>query len=192
MAKIQCPRCLGKKFVDEFDIKRLKREQEWVPGSCAYCEGEGEVDEQKPLNVAVDEASLVVDNNIESETAATELLSNLMKDVFEETVQLIINDTPEQDIITHLQEKGFNEEIAHEILESVKNKVNEIRYKAHRKVAGEYFLKGAGFIALGGIITGITYSMAEDSGGHYVVTTGLFAVGGIYLVWGFFKYLANL
>jgi hypothetical protein len=34
--------------------------------------------------------------------------------------------------------------------------------------------------------------MAEDSGGHYVVTTGLFAVGGIYLVWGFFKYLANL
>lgn len=42
-----------------------------------------------------------------------------------------------------------------------------------------------GFLMLGGIITGITYSMAKP-GGTYVATTGLFLVGaisGVVAVW---------
>lgn len=41
------------------------------------------------------------------------------------------------------------------------------------------------FLALGGLITGITYSMA-DPGGSYTVTTGLFLVGalsGVVAIW---------
>lgn len=42
-----------------------------------------------------------------------------------------------------------------------------------------------GFLTLGGIITGITYSMAKP-GGTYVATTGLFLVGaisGVVAIW---------
>jgi hypothetical protein len=31
-----------------------------------------------------------------------------------------------------------------------------------------------------------------SGGGTYVVTSGLFAVGGIYVIIGFFKFLSNL
>ena len=37
---IDCPRCLGKGYVDLNDIKRLRRELYWEPGPhCAYCDG---------------------------------------------------------------------------------------------------------------------------------------------------------
>lgn len=42
-----------------------------------------------------------------------------------------------------------------------------------------------GFLTLGGIITGITYSMAKP-GGTYVATTGLFLIGvisGVVAIW---------
>ncbi len=47
-------------------------------------------------------------------------------------------------------------------------------------------------LALGGIITGIAYVITSP-GGTYVVTSGLFLIGGIYLcvaVWNLFKWLA--
>ena len=59
--KIQCPRCLGKGHVDNEDIKRLKKELYWVPGSCAYCEGIGSVTSDFVNSVKVDEAYLTVD-----------------------------------------------------------------------------------------------------------------------------------
>ena len=37
--QVTCPRCLGKGHVDENDIKRLKKEMQWLPGNCAYCNG---------------------------------------------------------------------------------------------------------------------------------------------------------
>lgn len=46
-------------------------------------------------------------------------------------------------------------------------------------------LSCVGFLVLGGIITGVTYSMAEP-GGTYVATTGLFLVGaisGVVAIW---------
>jgi len=43
---VECPRCLGKKIVDQDDIKRLDLELFWLPGPCAYCEEEGKVSER--------------------------------------------------------------------------------------------------------------------------------------------------
>lgn len=39
--KINCPRCLGKGRVTEEDIRRLNKQFEWLPDSCALCEGKG-------------------------------------------------------------------------------------------------------------------------------------------------------
>lgn len=57
----QCPRCLGKGFVDDEDIKRLKQELKWKPGTCAYCNGTGKVDKNIEDNIAVDSSFLVMD-----------------------------------------------------------------------------------------------------------------------------------
>lgn len=58
---IQCPRCLGKGHVDIDDIKGLKKELKWQPGSCAYCEGRGKVKPEMLNKVAVDETYLTTD-----------------------------------------------------------------------------------------------------------------------------------
>ena len=55
---IQCPRCLGKGHVDTEDIKRLGRELSWRPGSCAYCNGKGEVNADMINKVPPGEAYL--------------------------------------------------------------------------------------------------------------------------------------
>ena len=47
--------------MDNEDIKRLKKELYWVPGSCAYCEGIGSVTSDFVNSVKVDEAYLTVD-----------------------------------------------------------------------------------------------------------------------------------
>ena len=39
-----CPRCVGKGFVDDFDIKRLGNERTWRSGSCGFCRGTGYVE----------------------------------------------------------------------------------------------------------------------------------------------------
>jgi hypothetical protein len=52
--QVTCPRCLGKGHVDENDIKRLKKEMQWLPGSCAYCNGLKTVDADLVNKVPVD------------------------------------------------------------------------------------------------------------------------------------------
>lgn len=52
--QVTCPRCLGKGHVDENDIKRLKKEMQWLPGSCAYCNGLKTVSVEMVNNVPVD------------------------------------------------------------------------------------------------------------------------------------------
>jgi hypothetical protein len=52
-------------------------------------------------------------------------------------------------------------------------------------------LYSVGLLALGGIVTGITYAIADD-GGTYFVTTGLFVIGGIYFcvsIWHLLKWI---
>ena len=64
MNRITCSRCLGKKHVDQADIKRLNRENEWIPGPCAYCEEKGVVNSDKMDKALVDDADIVY--NIDS------------------------------------------------------------------------------------------------------------------------------
>ena len=181
MNNIECPRCLGKKHVDNSDIKRLNRENEWLPGPCAYCKETGTVDSSMLEEVTADKADLTHDMGIE------ELIAGL----YEKTVSLIIAEKPDNEILDELEESGVPRSVCQKILDKAKGEIKKIKKSAHREVAGTYLLKGSGFLALGAIITGITYSMASG-GGHYVITTGLFAVGGIYIVYGLFKFLLNL
>ncbi|WP_300604843.1 hypothetical protein [Niabella sp.] len=58
-ALIKCPRCLGKGQVDQEDIRRLKQELMWLPGTCAYCNGTGTVDPEVVNNVPPDAGFLV-------------------------------------------------------------------------------------------------------------------------------------
>lgn len=58
---VECPRCLGKGFVNEADIRRLKMELKWRPGSCAYCSGTGKVSEEQLEKIPVDLTYLCID-----------------------------------------------------------------------------------------------------------------------------------
>lgn len=60
-AKVECPRCLGKGHVNNEDIKRLRKELKWMPGSCAYCNGTGKVDPKILKIIAADTSYLTVD-----------------------------------------------------------------------------------------------------------------------------------
>lgn len=59
--KVDCPRCLGKGNVDWDDIKRLKKELRWRPGSCAYCNGKGKVNSNMESKVDIDNTYLTTD-----------------------------------------------------------------------------------------------------------------------------------
>lgn len=39
-----CPRCVGKGFIDEYDVKRLGKEKQWHSGTCGFCKGTGYVE----------------------------------------------------------------------------------------------------------------------------------------------------
>jgi hypothetical protein len=181
MNTIECPRCLGKKHLDKADIERLNRQNEWLPGPCAYCEEKGFVESNTPENIPVDKVDIAYEVGLE------ELISSL----YEKTIKLVIDSKNEYEILAELEKDGLPKEIGQKILDKAKTEINKVKGKAHREVAGQYFLKGIGFLALGAVVTGGTYSMASG-GGTYVVTSGLFAVGGIYVIIGFFKFLSNL
>jgi hypothetical protein len=60
-SKIECPRCLGKGFVDWEDIRRLNNQLKWTPAPCAYCNSSGKVDKEMLSKVAVNNVYLTCD-----------------------------------------------------------------------------------------------------------------------------------
>jgi hypothetical protein len=60
-SSLECPRCLGKAFVDWDDIRRLNKVLKWAPGPCAYCLGSGKVDKEMLSKVPVDYTYLTID-----------------------------------------------------------------------------------------------------------------------------------
>lgn len=61
--KVECPRCLGKGFVDKADIKRLEQEFFWNPGPCAYCNSDGLVNSETAGSVAPDNTYLTIERS---------------------------------------------------------------------------------------------------------------------------------
>jgi len=74
----------------------------------------------------------------------------------------------------HLIQQGLPEDLVKHIVDAASAEARS--HGSHE--GGKNLLAGLGWLALGAVITGFTYSQAS-SGGSYVVTTGLFAVGGI-------------
>lgn len=60
-SNVECPRCLGKTFVDLDDIQRLNKVLKWTPAPCAYCYGSGKVTKDMLLKVPVDYTYLTID-----------------------------------------------------------------------------------------------------------------------------------
>jgi hypothetical protein len=60
-SNLECPRCLGKGFVDSEDIRRLNKLLKWAPGPCAYCNASGKVTEELLSKLAVDTTYLTID-----------------------------------------------------------------------------------------------------------------------------------
>lgn len=60
-SNLECPRCLGKGFVDAEDIKRFNKQLKWAPGPCAYCNASGKVTEELLSKLAVDTTYLTID-----------------------------------------------------------------------------------------------------------------------------------
>lgn len=58
---LECPRCLGKGFVDWEDIRRLNKQLKWVPAPCAYCNASGKTTPDMLLKVPVDITYLTID-----------------------------------------------------------------------------------------------------------------------------------
>jgi hypothetical protein len=180
MYTIECPRCLGKKHVDESDIERLNRQSDWIPGPCAYCDEKGFVDSNKPENVPVDKVELTYEIDIEKAISV----------IYEKAIKLVIDEKNPYESLAELEKEGVPKELALKILDKARSDINKVKGKVNREVAGQYFLKGIVFLVLGAVITGITYSLASG-GGTYVVTTGLFVVGGINIIIGIFKFLSS-
>jgi len=61
---IVCPRCLGKRYVDWADIKRLNNIGYWGQGNCAYCGATGFVPESRLKKIDPAERTLVWHNRI--------------------------------------------------------------------------------------------------------------------------------
>ena len=59
--KIECPRCLGKGYVNKADIIRLDKQLYWAPGDCAYCKKAGKVDASLISKIAADEMYLTIE-----------------------------------------------------------------------------------------------------------------------------------
>ena len=89
-------------------------------------------------------------------------------------------------VIANFISLGIPEVLAKEIVFNA----NKYKKQESRKIGLKTVGMGIGFILLGFIITGITYSIAS-SGGIYVVTTGLFLVGGWNVLKGVLKIVSS-
>lgn len=81
-----------------------------------------------------------------------------------------------------LMRQGIPLEAATQII----NQASSLKQEAFRRNGSEMFFQGIAWMVLGAIVTGITYAMAAP-GGTFMVTTGLFIVGGIYIIAGIFR-----
>lgn len=89
-------------------------------------------------------------------------------------------------VADELTQQGVPYDVAAQIVK----RVFEYRSELKRKEGGKAIGCGLLMLIVGGVVTGVTYASASG-GGTYIVTTGLFIVGGITLIVGLYKWLTS-
>jgi hypothetical protein len=82
-------------------------------------------------------------------------------------------------VITELEARGLSRSEAEALLAEVLEPLRA----GYRKAGRATVIKGLGLLGLGALVTFGTMALALD-GGTYLVTVGLFSVGGLYVVKG--------
>lgn len=115
-----------------------------------------------------------------------------MNQLFDLTVELYVNQKKsKQEVLNELQRCGLPEETANAILQEVCKRFRKEFIPFILKETLKGIGKGLLFIIAGAIVTGVTYSMASP-GGSYLVTTGLFACGGLMLLKSIFYLICQM
>jgi curved DNA-binding protein CbpA len=118
----------------------------------------------------------------EAEKTDEQIIINAMRYVAEEAERGLNRNQ----IVEKLIKNGWSYDIAVQIVV----RVFEYRSEIKRKAGGKQIGCGLLMLIIGGIITWLTYEAASE-GGTYIVTTGLFIVGGITFIIGFFRWLTS-
>jgi hypothetical protein len=142
MNKIECPRCFGKKNLNEADIKRIYRISNWDTMPCLFCEKQGFVDSNKTDIVSVDKVNLAKINAI----------ADVPNVFYEKTFMLLHKKIPNHEILAELGKDGIKKELAQKILNKSRNAINDHDGVLVRKIAAVFFMFGFGLLALGFLI----------------------------------------
>ena len=128
MKQIKCPRCNGKAYVDNEDIRRLGMELSWNPGTCRYCNGKAIVDEEIIKIVSVLDDPDHLENEVSSDTYMnidqdeSEQLTE--EEIYNYAADLIINQKmSDSEVKVKLIEQGFEEKDALTVISSLKNEI---------------------------------------------------------------------
>lgn len=105
-----------------------------------------------------------------------------IKHLFMLSANMLAGGKSKADIFKTLQEKGCPADLA----SSIVDRVISLKSEATKKSGKDTLIMGAGMLLLGTLVTAGTYS-AASGGGHYVVTSGLFVVGGWFVIKGLWK-----
>lgn len=91
-------------------------------------------------------------------------------------------------IVDDLEARGIKHDMARDMVTHAFKKQRED--KISQKEGGSQILFGLVLLVVGAVVTAVTYSLAGP-GGVYIVTTGLFIVGGLNLVKGTYRWLTS-
>ena len=80
--------------------------------------------------------------------------------------------------------------VPYDVAAQIVSQIFDYRSELKRKEGGKQIGCGLLMLVVGGIITGLGYA-AASGGGTYLITTGLFIVGGITLIMGLYKWLTS-
>ena len=108
--------------------------------------------------------------------------NTVYEQLYSEALVALANGKSRRAMIQELVQRGFAEPFATQIVEQA----NRTKKSVFRQAGIKAFLVGIGFIVLGVVITGATYSIAKP-GGMFIVTIGLFLSGAINIFRGLFR-----
>lgn len=164
----ECPRCLGKKYLDEADIKRIFRLNGCAPTPCTYCNKQGFIDSKKTNIVSLSKVNVFDIHSIEDVPFI----------FYEKTMLIIFNTKNFEDILGELEKDGIPRELAEKILSKSKAEINERQGKIHRVDANIFFLLGIIILAIGAILKWIL-TLLSLAGEKYDISIGIMVVGGL-------------